>query len=368
MLELRKTGYAADRDAPVCLVSCVKDEAHLIGPFFDHYRRAGIRDFVVVDNGSSDGTREWLAAQDDCTLYSCVDDFAAARGGMDWVETLLHRYATGRWGLYADCDEHLVFPHMDRLDIGSFVLGLSRKGFDSCRAVMVDMYSGEELGAGEARDLRLQDRYDRFDADYVVRRVPPRPWARDRQTPLQVFGGPRLRLLSSLVRETRGGWVRPMLLGQVDRVLRWAPEASLPLLFRLWPPCLPALHKQPLNRITEGFSYPTAHDASNERVAPTLMALLHYKFVAEAERCLRADGPLQTQYHRRGMEREQLRLAVQRHRDRPLTYMGTRRFHSWYDLAAEGLVGERWAEAVQGGKVRPAPRPRVDRLTARGTA
>jgi len=77
----------------------VRNEEHSLGRCLDSVQ--GLADeIVVVDTGSTDGTREVAAGRGARVFdFPWCDDFAAARN-----ETL--RHATGRWVLWLDADEY----------------------------------------------------------------------------------------------------------------------------------------------------------------------------------------------------------------------------------------------------------------------
>ena len=62
----------------------------------DHHRGLGIETFFVVDNGSTDGSVEFLLAQPDVHLWTTEDSFGAAHCGTDWVLALIDEYGSGR--------------------------------------------------------------------------------------------------------------------------------------------------------------------------------------------------------------------------------------------------------------------------------
>ncbi|MEM9269838.1 MAG: glycosyltransferase family 2 protein, partial [Pseudomonadota bacterium] len=96
---------------------CLRNEHPRLAHFFSHYRNLGIAHFLVVDNGSTDGSAEWLADQPDCTVWCCSGSYKRARFGMDWINGLLNQHAQGRWVLTVDADELFVYPHMEHRPI-----------------------------------------------------------------------------------------------------------------------------------------------------------------------------------------------------------------------------------------------------------
>lgn len=110
--------------------------------YFDHYRALGIKSFVFIDNGSLDGTRAYLALQPDVILYEHAGSFRAAAHGVAWINPLLQRYARGKWALFVDVDEHLVFPLLDQgRTVEDLVDYAQSTGAGSFPSFMLDMFA-----------------------------------------------------------------------------------------------------------------------------------------------------------------------------------------------------------------------------------
>ncbi|MCC6518992.1 MAG: glycosyltransferase family 2 protein, partial [Tabrizicola sp.] len=111
----RQLTPVADRTAslharPILLFSTVRNERIRLPYFLSYYRRLGVEHFLIVDNGSDDGSREYLADQPDVSIWSASAGYKQSRFGMDWMMHLLRRHGHGRWCLTVDVDEFLVYP------------------------------------------------------------------------------------------------------------------------------------------------------------------------------------------------------------------------------------------------------------------
>ncbi len=133
------------RDAPMVVVAVARNESLLLPHFLAHYRRLGASHFVIVDNLSTDGTRELALEQPDVTVYSCDTDYKHSHFGVTWQETVLGAHRLGRWALVADLDEFLVYGDSDSQPLPALAASLQAEGADAARAYMIDMYPKGDL-------------------------------------------------------------------------------------------------------------------------------------------------------------------------------------------------------------------------------
>ncbi len=128
-------------DAHLIAVLVVKDEATRFPYLLEYYRRAGVDHFIVIDNGSTDGLSATLASEPDISMYAAHGGFAAARYGIDWVNTIAARHCAGRWILHVDADELLVIPGYESLQAAC--ADLDSRHQRAVHALMLDMYSDQ---------------------------------------------------------------------------------------------------------------------------------------------------------------------------------------------------------------------------------
>ena len=170
------------------MLCTLRDEVRRLPYFLRYYRDRGVRHFLFVDNGSKDGSREYLMDQPDCSVWTTDASYKRARFGMDWMNHLLRRYGHGHWCLTVDADEFLVYPYCDTRPLPALAYWLENAGVRSFGAMVLDMYP-----KGRVADAPLIEGEDPFEdacwfdtGNYTI----SRNWAFGN---LWIQGGPRAR-------------------------------------------------------------------------------------------------------------------------------------------------------------------------------
>jgi len=70
------------------LFATIRNEFDRLDAFLEHYRSLGVRHFLVVDNGSEDGSAEFLQTQPDVSLWVTHASYRQSRFGVDWLTWL----------------------------------------------------------------------------------------------------------------------------------------------------------------------------------------------------------------------------------------------------------------------------------------
>ncbi|RCW81735.1 glycosyltransferase family 2 protein [Paracoccus lutimaris] len=131
---------AAIRPDDILLFMVMRNEAVRLPYFLDYYRNMGIRHFLVVDNGSEDGGRDYLRTQPDVSLWLTRASYKESRFGMDWLNWLLRKHGSGHWCLTVDPDEFLIYPHCDTRPLLALTDWLDASAARSFSAMLLDMY------------------------------------------------------------------------------------------------------------------------------------------------------------------------------------------------------------------------------------
>jgi hypothetical protein len=149
----------------------------------------GIDHFFFVDNDSDDGSREYLAAQDDASVWTTTASYKRARFGVDWLNGLASRHASGHWTLTVDVDEFLLYPFSDTRSLRALTDWLDASSIRSFGAMLLDMYPKgpiDRFSYAEGQDpFEIAGFFD--SGNYMIQR-------NSRYGNLWIQGGPRARL------------------------------------------------------------------------------------------------------------------------------------------------------------------------------
>ncbi|EAR52995.1 hypothetical protein OG2516_11046 [Oceanicola granulosus HTCC2516] len=188
--ELRPVARRTDtiRPGAILVFSTFRNEAVRLPHFLGYYREIGVDHFLMVDNDSDDGGREYLASQPDVSLWTTGASYKRARFGVDWLNWLLLKYGHGHWALTVDPDELFVYPFCDTRPVRALTDWLDASSIRSFSAMLLDMYP-----KGGINDVPYEPGQDPleiaswFDAgNYSIYR-------NSRYGNLWIQGGPRMR-------------------------------------------------------------------------------------------------------------------------------------------------------------------------------
>jgi hypothetical protein len=353
---------AAIRGRPVAAAdeirafSTCRNERLRFPAFLQHYRRLGVNRFFVVDNGSSDGTIEYLLAQPDVHVFATVNRYREARSGTDWLHALLLEFGVGAWCLTVDVDELLVYPGSEDAPLHTLTEYLDRNGYEAFSCLLLDLYPG-----GPLRDCSYEPGGDLLAAAPYFDSGPYQRLPVDLCPGVLIRGGVRERVFYPAFRKRN-------LAAKIYAGMCYHAALRMPFLREIpWirasrrrePPCLT---KVPLVRWNSQSAYVySTHFVSQKVVAPDTGALLHFKFlqdfhsraIDEAARAERYDGAFEYQ-----------RYVEKLNQSPAITFMddASTRFDGTATLVRLGLIHETKAWVDARNHRREAPH-RETRLT-----
>lgn len=178
----------AIRPTDILLFCTLRNERVRLPYFLSYYRELGIGHFLFVDNGSDDGSREYLAAQHDVSLWTTASSYRNARFGMDWLTLLQRRHGHDHWCLTVDADEFFVYPYCETRPLRALTDWLDVSSVRSFSALLLDMYpKGDPTAQPYAEGQNPFDLASWFDSgNYTINR-------NAMYGNLWIQGGPRAR-------------------------------------------------------------------------------------------------------------------------------------------------------------------------------
>ncbi|MEM6577410.1 MAG: glycosyltransferase family 2 protein, partial [Pseudomonadota bacterium] len=130
-LEVRRDRTARIKHSDILCFVTLRNEADRLPYFLKHYRALGVDHFLIVDNGSDDGSDQLLLEEPDVSVWSTTASYRDARFGMSWLTWLQMKFGSGHWCLTVDCDELLVYPDHPSRNLHALTGELDRQGVRS---------------------------------------------------------------------------------------------------------------------------------------------------------------------------------------------------------------------------------------------
>ncbi len=186
------------------LFTAIRNEAWRLPWFLDYYRGIGVDRFFFVDNGSNDGSLDYLLQQPDVHVFWTAQSYAAAYSGMQWINHLVQRYGRDAWVIYADVDEALVYPGVESRGLRSLTDYMTRHDQEALPGFMLDMFSDAPAPSsetGEPNDFVAD--YPLFDPSITRNTIPHCPYTYVRGGARQAFGWGEILTKVPLIRGGR---------------------------------------------------------------------------------------------------------------------------------------------------------------------
>lgn len=121
-----------------------RNEAPRLPYFLDYYRKLGVDRFFMIDNKSTDETREFLLEQKDVHYFYTEQSYLEAHRARLWMQALRQAYGVDHWCITVDVDEMLVFPMCEQVSLSVLTDYMDKNQAEALFTIMIDMY-GDDL-------------------------------------------------------------------------------------------------------------------------------------------------------------------------------------------------------------------------------
>lgn len=290
-IDILKKENDFSKDIPI-VVLCVKNDIRRIKLLVEHYRKYGIGQFAFLDNGSTDGTLEWMKEQPDIDVYATEKKYTSFTKEA-WINRIVSYYGFDRWYIVTDSDELAIYQGMEAHPFPELLRHLEKNGIKRVKGLTLDMYADGAIFSGGHEDLPISEKYCWADTDSYF----------DTENNL---GSAVLKVLS-------GG----------PRYRKMNVKTSL--------------SKYPLVYFEEGtvsenahFQYPYEPAAQ----APCYFGILHYKFLDEDKKVFKERSKSDSGFARGGGDYKNYMKLVEENSSATFMYEGSVKLESPYDLSA----------------------------------
>lgn len=180
----------SDTENPI-IVLCVKNDKKRLSMLVEHYRSLGVERFAFLDNGSTDGTLEWMLEQDDIDVFT-TDDMYNCLVKEGWINRIVSHYGFDRWYILTDSDELSTYVGMESHSLRDVTAYGRKNGIKRFKGINLDMYADAPLFSIASENIDIKDTYCWMDSDSYIEL--PRKVAKTTIT--AVNGGPRYRVMN----------------------------------------------------------------------------------------------------------------------------------------------------------------------------
>ena len=133
------------KESEIIAFSCVRNELLRLPYFLEYHRKLGVDKFIFIDNGSTDGTKDYLLSQDDSHVFYTEESYAGSNCGMDWLNQLIPQFGTNHWILTLEPDELLIYPKCEVINLKLLTKYLDMIEAQAMKTFLLDMYSDKAI-------------------------------------------------------------------------------------------------------------------------------------------------------------------------------------------------------------------------------
>lgn len=167
-------------DDGIILICFYNNFEPLAKKWMNHYINIGIKNFVLVDNNSTDKSTNILKKYEKKVNISFwkINETYNCYKMCGWKQQILEYYGSGKKYLIVDSDELFIYKNYQKISFTDF---LAKTKVSFIKSLMLDVYTNKNIYAGKLDDFKFVDRG-------TYRKTSTVPYGQ------RFYGGPRARI------------------------------------------------------------------------------------------------------------------------------------------------------------------------------
>lgn len=147
----------------VRLFAIFRNESLRLPHFIEYYKQMGVDRFFLVDNNSTDDSKEVISKVENTHIFNTTDTYV---NHWYWMEHLLETYGKNHWCVVVDIDELFSFPQAENLSIRDLVNYLEMEETSAIRTFLLDMYPQYQIDLTDYKGGNPLNYIPFFDSSY----------------------------------------------------------------------------------------------------------------------------------------------------------------------------------------------------------
>ncbi len=143
----------------ILLFAILRNESLRLAHFIAYYKSLGVDWFFVVDNNSTDNSKEIILNEPRAHLFFTEESY---KNHWYWMEYLLEMYGKDHWCLVVDIDELFAYPNYESIKLPTMINFLENSNYEAIRCFLLDMYSINEIVANRNNPLEILNYFDKY--------------------------------------------------------------------------------------------------------------------------------------------------------------------------------------------------------------
>ncbi len=168
-------------DNGIILICFYNNFENFARKWMEHYMSIGIKNFVLIDNNSTDDSTKLLKEYESVVNISFwkINEMYNCYKMCGWKQQIFEYYGNNKIYLTVDSDELFIYKNYKEISLKNFI---KEEQISSIKTMMLDVYSNQNIYNGKLKDFKYVDK-NTYKTSTLV------PYG------VRFLGGPRFRVL-----------------------------------------------------------------------------------------------------------------------------------------------------------------------------